>query len=305
MAGAMSDPVEAAIEAGTEAVLIAGPTASGKSRFALDLARRHGGVVVNADAMQVYGELRLLTARPSPDDEAEVPHRLYGHVPAATRYSVGRWLKDVAGVLDEARERGWLLIIAGGTGLYFKALTEGLAAIPVIPAEVRERIAQEADGLSGEELHKRLTASDPEDAAAIRPSDRARILRALEVFEATGRALIAWQKRPVSPLIEAAKTARIVLDCDRPVLHERIAVRAAQMIKDGAMEEARVLGDLGLSPDLPAMKAIGVRELLDHIAGKVSLDEAIAGMKTETRRYAKRQMTWFRHQMADWVRVVG
>jgi len=285
-----------------EAILIAGPTASGKSRLALELAHEHDGVVVNADSMQVYGELSILTARPTAEDEAVVPHRLYGHVTAATRYSVGRWLDDVGGILGEARRQRRMPIVVGGTGLYFKALTEGLAEVPPIPAEVRQQVLAIAEGEAGETLHRRLAEIDPEDAAGIRPSDRSRILRAMEVFEATGRSLAAWRARPATPILDPAKAERIVLDPDRAILHERIARRAEEMIHHGAIEEARALGTLGLSPDLPAMKAIGVRELLDHLAGKLSLAEALAAIKTETRRYAKRQTTWFRHQMEGWER---
>jgi len=287
-----------------DAILLAGPTASGKSRLALELAREHNGVVINADSMQVYAELRILSARPSTDDEAAVPHRLYGTVPAATRYSVGAWLGDAASALRAAREEGLMPIVVGGTGLYFKALTEGLAAVPPIPDEVRDRLRVETEGLSAEELHARLASVAPDDARAVRPSDRARIVRALEVFEATGRSLVRWQEaEPLPPLIGPDNTRRIVLTCERTVLHERIGARAEEMVRGRGLAEAEAMGRLGLNPELPAMKAIGVRELLDHIAGKTSLDEAIAAMKTETRRYAKRQMTWFRNQMGDWETV--
>ena len=291
---------EIAIRAGTKAVLIAGPTASGKSRLAAELAQEHGGLVVNADSMQVYAELRILTARPGRDDEAAVPHRLYGHVAAAERYSVGRWLTDIAAELERAWKAERLPVVTGGTGLYFRALTEGLAAVPAIPADIREAIQRSAEGEASELLHRRLAEIDPEDAAQVRSSDRSRILRALEVFEATGRSLAAWQARPTEPILRASEVTRLVLDPDRAVLHERISARADAMLQDGAMEEARQLAKLKLSSDLPAMKAIGVRELLDHLDGKTSLDEAIVGMKTETRRYAKRQMTWFRTQMPEW-----
>jgi tRNA dimethylallyltransferase len=288
-----------------DAILLAGPTASGKSRLALELAHEHDGIVVNADSMQVYGELRILTARPTPADEDAVPHRLYGHVPASTRYSVGRWLDDVAGALDAARDKGRLPILVGGTGLYFKALTDGLAAVPAIPADIREAVLRNSEGEASDTLHRRLGEVDPEDAARIRPSDRSRIVRAMEVFEATGRSLAAWRARPADPVLDFSTAEGLVLDPDRARLHERIAKRAEAMIHDGAMAEVEALAKLGLSPDLPAMKAIGVRELLEHIAGKTSLDEALAGMKTETRRYAKRQLTWFRNQMDGWRRVAG
>ena len=286
-----------------DAILLAGPTAGGKSRLALELARKHNGVVINADSMQVYAELRVLSARPSTDDEASVLHRLYGTVPAATRYSVGAWLGDAAAVLRAAWEEGLMPIVVGGTGLYFKALTEGLAAVPPIPDEVRDRLRIEVEGLSSKELHARLASVAPDDARAVRPSDRARIVRALEVFEATGRSLARWQEaEPLPPLIDPDNIRRMVLTCERTVLHGRIGARAEEMVRGGGLAEAAAIGGLGLNSELPAMKAIGVRELLDHLAGNTSLDEAIAAMKTETRRYAKRQETWFRNQMGDWER---
>jgi tRNA dimethylallyltransferase len=284
-----------------DAILLAGPTASGKSRLAVDLARRHGGVVVNADSMQVYAELRVLTARPSAEDEQAAPHRLYGRVPAATRYSVGRWLGDVVPVIAETRRAGRVAILVGGTGLYFKALCEGLAAVPAIPAGVRAAIRAEAAGVDTPALHVRLAAVDPEDAARVRPSDRARILRAMDVFTATGQSLAAWRRTSAAaPLIEPAKAVRIVLAPPRTFLHQRIAERAERMVHHGGLAEVEALLALGLDDDLPAMKAIGVRELGAHLKGDISLDEAAAAIKTETRRYAKRQMTWFRNQMADW-----
>jgi tRNA dimethylallyltransferase len=281
-----------------ETILIAGPTASGKSQLAVAVARERGGVVINSDSMQVYRELSVLTARPDAEDEAAAPHLLYGTIPAATRYSVGAWLSDARRALQSARKEGRLAIVVGGTGLYFKALTEGLAAVPPIPAEVRDRIRAETEGLSAPELHARLPA---DDARQVRVSDRMRILRALEVFEATGRSLTRWQEaEQLPPLIDAGAARRIVIDVDRAALHRRIEARAARMVRSGGMAEAAALGALKLDPELPAMKAIGVRELLDHLVGKTSLDEALAAMATETRRYAKRQATWFRNQMADW-----
>jgi tRNA dimethylallyltransferase len=286
------------------AILIAGPTASGKSRLAIEFAERHGGVVINADSMQVYAELRVLSARPSAEDERAAPHRLYGHVPVSERYSVGRWLADVAPVLAEVRQSGRVPIVVGGTGLYFKALTEGLTSVPPIPPEVREHWRARGEAEPPEALHRLLAERDPESAAAVRPTDPARILRALEVLEATGRPLAVWRRHEAGPpLVDPAEATRLVIEPDRAWLHERIAARARQMVVDGGLEEARVLGALGLHRDLPAMKAIGVREFLDHFSGKLSLDEALAAMKTETRRYAKRQMTWFRHQMPDWGRM--
>jgi tRNA dimethylallyltransferase len=287
-------------------ILLAGPTASGKSRLALELAAQHGGIVVNADSMQVYGELRILTARLTPEDEAVAPHHLYGHVPARERYSVGRWLGDVATILAAARREDRAVIIVGGTGLYFKALTEGLAAVPSIPTDLREGIREETENLATPELHARLAAVDPEDAATTRSSDRARILRALGVFTATGRSLAEWQRAaPAPPLIDPATVERIVLAPDRAELIRRISERAEHMIERGALAEVEALAALGLDGELPAMKAIGVRELLAHRAGTLSLYETLAAINAETRRYAKRQVTWFRNQMADWPRMAA
>jgi tRNA dimethylallyltransferase len=295
---------ELEIAAGTEAVLIAGPTASGKSRLAVDLARRLGGIVVNADSMQVYGELRILSARPPAEDEASAPHRLYGHVAAGERYSVGRWLVDVAKVLDEARRDGILPVIVGGTGLYFKALTEGLATVPPIPPAVREYWRARGNAEAPETLHALLAERDKDSAAVVRPTDKVRIIRALEVVEGTGKSLASWHRQSGShqPLIPAARAMCIVLEPHRPILHERIGARADQMVSAGVLDEVRRLGRLKLDRASPAMKAIGVREFLDHLAGKLSLEEAVAAVKTETRRYAKRQSTWFRNQMPHWVR---
>jgi tRNA dimethylallyltransferase len=284
------------------AVLIAGPTASGKSRLALDLARRHGGIVVNADSMQVYRELRILSARPDVADEQAAPHRLYGHVGASERYSVARWLSDVRDLLGTLG--GALPIFVGGTGLYFKGLIEGLTSIPPIPPHIRGHWEERAAAGPIADLHAELARRDAEGAALLRPSDRTRIVRALEVIEATGRPLRDWQREKAgTPLLSPDRVVRAVIEPDRAWLHRRIGERVDAMIAEGAMEEARALGALGLSPELPAMKAIGVRQLLDHQSGKLSREEALAAMKTETRRYAKRQSTWFRNQTPDWTRI--
>jgi len=290
------------------AVLIAGPTASGKSALALTLAgdaARAGrpAWIANADAMQVYDALRILTARPSAADEARVRHRLYGHVPAETRYSVGAWLADMERVLGEARDSGALVIAVGGTGLYFKALTEGIATIPAVPADVRRRVGDRIRAEGVATLHAELLANDPASAAALRPSDAQRVARALEVLEATGAGLCAWQQRARQlPLLHPSEAVRVVLDISRPALHARIEARVERMVEQGALEEVRALLARGLAPDLPAMKAIGVRPFAAHLRGEVSLKQAIADAKTETRRYAKRQDTWFRNQMPGWPR---
>ncbi|MCP4380981.1 MAG: tRNA (adenosine(37)-N6)-dimethylallyltransferase MiaA [Hyphomicrobiales bacterium] len=282
------------------AVLIAGPTASGKSHLAAAIAKQYDGVVVNADSMQVYREMRVVSARPSTEEERRVPHRLYGHVSAATRYSAGRWLTDVEAALADARGQRRLPVIVGGTGLYFKALTQGLAAVPPVPAEIHIRVAAAAEEIDSEVLHDRLTRLDPETAATLRPSDRGRIIRALEVFEATGRSLVAWRSDHRAGALASDEALRLVITPDRAWLHERISHRAEAMLGAGVLDEVRRLVALRLPPVLPAMKAIGVRQFGDHLHGRCSLDEAVAGVKTETRRYARRQETWFRNQMADW-----
>ncbi len=292
------------------AVLIAGPTASGKSAAALRLAEeaaRNGrqAWIVNADAMQVYEALRVVTARPSAADERRARHRLYGHVPAATRYSVGAWLEDAQAVLNEAGQAGALPIVTGGTGLYFKALTEGLAAVPKIPREARERWAARLKEEGVDRLHALLAERDPAAASATRPSDPQRILRALEVLDVTGRPLGAWQQMSTAPALAGQGVARFVLEPDRAALYGRIEQRFDRMVGEGALEEVEALVALGLDPNLPAMKAIGVREFAAHLAGNLSLDAAIASAKMETRRYAKRQTTWFRNQMRDWERIEG
>jgi tRNA dimethylallyltransferase len=293
------------------AVLIAGPTASGKSAAALALAEeaeRRGRLawIVNADAMQVYDALRVVTARPGPAEEARVPHRLYGHVPAATRYSVGAWLADMEQVLAEADRQGALVIAVGGTGLYFAGLTQGIATIPAVPANLRRRWAERLKAEGVEALHAHLAARDPESAATIRTADTQRVLRALEVLEATGAGLSAWQTRGgAPPLLPPDAAARFVLDTARPLLHARIEARFDRMVGAGAVEEVRALVARGLDPELPAMKAIGVRELSAFLRDEISLEDAIARAKAETRRYAKRQSTWLRNRMGDWPRLNG
>lgn len=285
------------------AVLIAGPTASGKSALALALAEELGGTVINADSMQVYDGLRILSARPTPEEEARAPHRLYGHVPPAERYTVARWLADATAVIAAVRAEGRVPIVVGGTGLYFKALTEGIAAVPPIPDELRARLAGEAQADGIPALHARLATLDAEAAERLSPNDTTRVLRALEVIEATGRPLADWQREEgAAPVIDVAKARTIVLEPDRAELYARIDRRFEQMVAAGALEETRALLARGLAPSLPAMKAIGIREFAAHLAGTLSLDDAIARAKMESRRYAKRQGTWFRNQMGDWGR---
>ena len=283
-----------------KAVLIAGPTASGKSALALALAETLGGTIVNADSMQVYRDLRIITARPSPDEEARVPHRLYGHVDAAVNYSTGQWLRDVAEVLAELAREGRTAILVGGTGLYFKALTTGLAAVPPIPADLREEVRGRVAREGAPALHAELTMLDPATARRLTVNDRSRILRAMEVVLATGRPLSDWHREGMPPLLDPAKAAKVFITCERAELVARIEARFAAMLKAGALEEVRVLGRRKLDPMLPAMKAHGVPWLIRHLGGEISLDEAAAGAIMDTRRYAKRQLTWFRNQMKDW-----
>lgn len=281
------------------AVLIAGPTASGKSALALALAERVGGVVVNADSMQVYRDLRVLSARPTREEEERVPHLLYGHVDGAEDYSVAHWVEDARKALGAAHAEGRLPIFTGGTGLYFKALTEGLSPIPAIPAEVREGVRGLA--LDTPQLHARLAAVDPETAARLRPSDTQRLMRALEVFEATGRSLTRWQQAPAeAPVLAPESAVRLYLATDRVTLRARIAERFHAMMAQGALEEARALLARGLPADRTILKAHGMPWFARHLKGEIALEAAIEGAILDTRHYAKRQDTWFRHQLAGW-----
>jgi tRNA dimethylallyltransferase len=284
----------------TGAVLIAGPTASGKSALALDLARRFGGAVINADSMQVYRDLAVLTARPTPQEEGEAPHRLYGHVDGAVNFSVGHYLLDAAAALAQARREGRLPILVGGTGLYFRALLDGLSDVPPVPADVRERVRSAAEGRGTPALHAELLARDPAMAARLRPSDRLRILRALEVVAATGQSLLAFQGKKQPGPLAGAVTARIFLAPERDELRRRIDARFVAMVERGALDEVRALAARRLDPMLPVMRAHGVPALLAHLSGAMSLDEALRRGQGDTRRYAKRQFTWFRHQMPGW-----
>ncbi|MEZ0170073.1 tRNA (adenosine(37)-N6)-dimethylallyltransferase MiaA [Microvirga sp. TS319] len=281
------------------AVLIAGPTASGKSALGIKLAQALGGVVINADSMQVYRDLRVITARPTPEDEAEAPHRLYGHVDAAVNFSVGRYVADAVGVLREIRGHK-LPIFVGGTGLYFKALTEGLSDIPPVPEAIRDEVRRESEGLETPELHRLLVGRDPETARTLRPSDRLRVQRALEIFAATGRPLVSFHGARQPGPLDGVPVVKVFLAPEREELRLRIDRRFLAMMEQGALEEVRALGARNLDPMLPAMRAHGVPGLLAHLRGEIPLDEAVARGQGDTRRYAKRQFTWFRHQLPDW-----
>jgi tRNA dimethylallyltransferase len=278
-----------------DAVLIAGPTASGKSGVALALAERLGGTVVNADSMQVYAELRVLTARPSSQDETRASHRLYGHVPARERYSAGRYRDDAAVILPSVK----MPIFTGGTGLYFAALTEGLSPIPPIASETRRRVRTRFEELGAEKFFAGFAAADPQSAASLRASDMQRVLRAADVWEETGISLKRWQQTAGEPVLKGRRAARFVIAPPREILLERIEARAGAMLETGALEEVAALGAIDQS--LPAARALGVAALQDHLAGKSSQGEAQVRLVLETRQYAKRQMTWFRKRMADWI----
>jgi tRNA dimethylallyltransferase len=283
----------------SRAVLIAGPTASGKSALALALAERIGGTIVNADSMQVYGDLRVITARPTPAEEARVPHLMYGHVDAAVNYSVGQYLADVRAALDDVRRSGRIAILTGGTGLYFKALTAGLAAVPPIPPEIRDSVRARLAAHGAPSLHAELQTRDPAAAARLSPNDRTRVARALEVVEATGRPLADWQTQGLPALIDA-QAPRVFIAPERAALYGRIDARFSAMIGAGALDEVRLLAARRLDPLLPAMKAHGVPWLIRHLAGEITQEEAAYHARLDTRHYAKRQFTWFRHQLGDW-----
>ena len=279
------------------ALLIAGPTASGKSALALAAAQRLGGAVVNADSMQVYRDLRILSARPTLEEEAQVPHRLFGHVDASVNYSVGRYLADLAETLRDLEAQGLAPIITGGTGMYFKAALYGLSDIPAVPEEVRACVRAAAEGKTQQELHAELAAKDPLTAARLRPTDPQRILRALEVFAATGKPLAAFHGPKSSPLLNAERCAAFFLAPARETLYARIDARFDRMMETGALDEIAALRARRLDPALPAMRAHGAPHLIAYLDGRMSREEAIARGKSDTRHYAKRQFTFARHQL--------
>lgn len=281
-------------------ILIAGPTASGKSALALALAERLGGTVINADAMQVYRELRILTARPTDDDERRAPHLLYGHVHGADAYSAARYAIEARQAIAAAQERGTVPIVVGGTGLYFKALTHGLSPIPVIPDEIRARWRARASDEGAPSLHAILQERDAEMAARLNRADPQRIVRALEVLEATGASLARWQEMPGDPVVRMEDAHAIAISHDREEQRRRSDARFDAMIEQGAIEEVRALLQLGLDPSQPVMRAIGVRPLADVIEGRLSFAEASNAVKAETRQYLKRQKTWMSRNMIAW-----
>jgi tRNA dimethylallyltransferase len=287
-----------------DAILITGPTASGKSALAVEMARAHDGEVVNADSMQVYDTLKVLTARPDQPDMGGIPHHLYGTVPAGQVFSTGEWLRAVAPVLADIRARHKLPVFVGGTGLYFKALTGGLSEIPEVPAEIRakwrRRLAEDGPWA----LHAELGSRDPDMADQLGASDGQRIVRALEILDATGRSLATFQTGTGNGLIDAARARKLIVEPDRALLHDRINRRFAAMFEQGAIEEVEALLRLDLPKEMPIMKAIGVPQIAALLRGELTRDQVISQASAATRQYAKRQMTWFRNQMGEsWERV--
>jgi len=282
--------------------LIAGPTASGKSALALRLAKATGAEIVNADSMQLYADLRVITARPSLQEAAQVPHHLFGTVDAADGWSVGRWLRTASATLAEIAARGRPAVVVGGTGLYFRALTQGLAEIPQVPAEVRRQAQADYDLMGESAFRGRLAAYDLAASLRIAPGDRQRLARAWEVFAATDTPLSDWQSSGKPALAPGAWRA-VALDPPRAALYARCDARLAAMVEAGALEEVRALAERDLDPALPIMKAVGVRELAAYLRGETTLAEALAAAQQQTRNYAKRQATWARGQMAEWARL--
>ncbi len=292
------------LEIGQDAILITGPTASGKSALAVALAKQHNGVVVNADSMQVYDTLHVLTARPSEADMQGVVHHLYGHVPASRHYSTGEWFRDAVAVLETVRSEGRIPVFVGGTGLYFKALTGGLSDMPAVPAAIRDAVRGRLLAEGAEALHASLSDKDPETAAILRPGDGQRIARALEIFEATGQSIRIFQARQGPVAVDPDCAMKIVVLPDRALLRQRIDQRFAGMLESGAVEEVKALLSLDLKPEMPAMKAIGVPQIAAMLSGTMSKAEVIETSSAATRQYAKRQMTWFRNQLDEsWLRL--
>ncbi|MEM9355529.1 MAG: tRNA (adenosine(37)-N6)-dimethylallyltransferase MiaA [Pseudomonadota bacterium] len=282
------------------AILIAGPTASGKSQLALDIAEKVDGVIVNADSMQVYEDLQVLTARPDAKDLNSATHALYGFVPGHTPYSAGQFAQDAENVIAECVEGGKLPILVGGTGLYFRALLEGLSPIPQIPRTVRQHWRAEAQRIPPEQLHAILSTKDQTMAERLHPTDTQRLVRALEVIDATGQSLADWQRIPGVPVIPSSATVKIVIDMPRDELYRRSDTRFDQMLAAGAIEEVVALSKKKYDPSLPIMRALGVQPILAHIRGDIELAAAVEATKTETRNYIKRQSTWLSSNMMSW-----
>lgn len=285
------------------AILIHGPTASGKTALAIEVANRLDGEIINADSMQVYSDLNTLTARPSAEELAAAPHHLFGHVDAGDHYSTGHWLREVGPVIDDIRTRGKVPIITGGTGLYLLALTQGLAEIPPIPEDIRAEIRAIAKDEGGEGLKARLAKVDPESAERLKTGDRQRLGRALEVWMATGKPFSAYKNVRSRPILGEAEWLGVALTPPRARLYSRINKRFSAMLVEGAMEEAKALVARNLDPGLPVMKAHGMPWLAAYIRGDISSDAAVEHASRDTRRYAKRQFTWIGRQFPYWPRI--
>jgi len=287
----------------TQPILIAGPTASGKSTLALELAAHLGDcVIVNADSMQVYDGWHLLTARPSRAEAARAPHHLYGHVDPSIRYSVGAWMRDMEHLLAMARDSGATPVIVGGTGLYFSALTQGLSNIPPIPARIRTE-AQDKLAREGPQTFRRDLLADDPAAARLDIENPRRMLRAWEVVMATGRSITDWARETPPPLLPLDRACALAIEGDRDTVIARIDGRFDAMIEGGLLAEVAAMSARDLDPALPAMLAVGAPPLMAHLAGEMTLEDAVLRAKIDTRRYAKRQRTWLRNQMADWTRI--
>ena len=282
--------------------LLAGPTASGKSRRALEMAARTGAVIINADSQQLYADLRVLSARPSAGEEALTAHRLYGVADAADGWSVGRWSRAVLPVLAELAAEGRPALLVGGTGLYFTALTTGLADIPEVPVEARDAAGAAFDADGEAAFRRRLAQIDPAAEARIEAGDRQRLTRAWAVARHTGRALSDWTA-DTTPLLTPGSWTGLVIEPEREALYANCDARVATMVEQGALDEVRALVARELDPALPAMKAVGVREFTAYLAGETTLEQAVEATRQATRNYAKRQLTWFRNQTPGWGRM--
>lgn len=281
------------------AIILAGPTASGKSALAIRVAQNTGGVIINADSMQVYRGIPILSAAPSAEDMAAAPHRLYGYLDPATPCSAGQWVASARITVYETWQEGRTPIIVGGTGMYIRTLLEGISPIPDIDPATRARIRALPVG----EAHARLQACDPGMAATLNAGDTQRILRALEVWEDTGKSLLHWQSLPPEPPLPDADFAVHTLHLDRPLLYARCDQRLERMVADGALEELRALLARGLPDDLPALRAVGIPELTRHLRGEWTLEQAVEKAQQATRNYAKRQLTWLRHQLPNAISI--
>lgn len=289
------------------AILIAGPTASGKSALAIRLAKDLSGVVINADSMQVYSDLRVITARPDAQEVEQAPHSLYGTIDGATACSAVQWAEMAMVEIERAWDKGLMPILVGGTGMYFKALLDGMVSIPPIDAAIRKKVRAEIAETGSEAMHAKLKALDAKAYERIEPADGQRIARAMEVALSTGKALSQWQEEPhsgpLTKLDDAGQIAKLVIDIDREKLYERCGQRLDKMVEGGALKEIQSLLDRDLDMSLPIMKALGVPSLSAYLRDEVTLQEALEAAKTQTRQFAKRQLTWFRNQFSAWDRV--